>query len=193
MRKILLGLILLSFVFIPPVFADENDFSGGVNELMQHSNLLEGGFEGQQKVTDEDYQKALEEMKAKQNKGKNKKKKKEGEEFNNYDGGLHLKETSEKNLILRVPIVLINRDGKLIPMGHYKIVGEKDNGKVFLDFYQSDKIIARVPAIETQSDFDEADVNFVKLIDCNEEKIKIIYGSLDFNAYTFVKIKSSQF
>lgn len=57
-------------------------------------------------------------------------------------------------------------------------------------FYQSSTLVAHVPAIETQSDFDQKSINFVQLLPYNEQRIKIIYGSMDFNAYTFIRIKA---
>lgn len=75
-------------------------------------------------------------------------------------------------------------------MGHYKIVGEKINDKVFLDFYQSSTLVAKVPATETSNDFNEMAINFVKLLPYNEKRVKIIFGSMDFNAYTFIQIKN---
>ena len=98
-------------------------------------------------------------------------------------------ETAEKNLLLGIPLVLTDNNGEEIPIGHYKIVGKKIKDKVYLDFYQSYTLVAHVPATETNDDFNEPTINFVKLIPYNEQKIKVIYGSMDFNAYTFIKIK----
>ncbi len=83
----------------------------------------------------------------------------------------------------------MNGDGVEIPMGHYKIVGQKDGNRVYLDFYQSSTLVARVPAIETQDDFNQTPINFVQLHPYNAQRVKVIYGSIDFNAYTFIRIK----
>ncbi|MEI8128430.1 MAG: hypothetical protein WCG95_02330 [bacterium] len=144
---------------------------------------------GQKKVTDEEFQKALSEVKGKQKKSA-KIKPFQGKDANEENDGGYLEETAQKNILLGVPITLINEDGKEIPVGHYKIVGEKIKDKVYLDFYQSYTLIARVRAIETNNDFDETALNFVKILPYNEQRIKLIYGSLDFNAYTFIKIKT---
>lgn len=187
--KRIFGFILIScLILAKPVLADDIDSSSeGIGDLMKQTNIIENAFVGQKKVTDEDFQKALQEVKAKQKKGK-KPKEFKGKNFNEENNGGYLKETASKNLILSVPLDLTNGDGTHIPIGHYKIVGKKVNNEVYLDFYQSSSLIAKVPAIETKSDFDNLELNFVQLIPYNEKRVKVIYGSTDFNAYTFIKI-----
>lgn len=181
-------LFLIIFVFIiSPAFADDIDDMGAIGDSLNYSKSFDDGFAGQEKVSDEAFQKALEETKAKQNKGK--KKKFKGTEIHQENNSQHFGEIAEKNLLLSVTLPLINGDETEIPTGHYRIVGEKVNNNVYLDFYQSSKLIAKVPAIETKHDFGEAEINFVKLFPYNEKRIKIIYGSMDFNAYTFINIK----
>ena len=57
-----------------------------------------------------------------------------------------------------------------------------------MKFYQAHFLIAEVPAVETQDDFNQETVHFVKILDNGEKQVKIIFGSLDFNAYTIVNI-----
>lgn len=45
----------------------------------------------------------------------------------------------------------------------------------------------KVRACETSDDYDQDSINFVKLLPYNEQFVKIIFGSLDFNAYAYVK------
>lgn len=196
MRKIFLT-ILLSFILILPVFAvgeDEDSASNsGVEGMMEHSNLFDNPFAGQKQITDEEFDKVYNQVKAKQDKKKKKNKKNEqikGKGLNQENDGGYLSETADKTLVLTVPVELVNGDGKEIPVGHYKVTGEKLNNKIYLNFCQAHSIIAKVPAIETDSDFNQTNINFVQLIPYNEERIKVIYGSLDFNAYTFIKMKN---
>lgn len=188
MKKIFIFMLFIFFTLILPVFASDDDSSDNINEMMKYTNTVENAFVGQKKITDEQYQKALEEKKAKLKKKKKKDTKYTGKNFNEENSGSYIKDTSNKNLILIVPVTLTNGDGKDIPIGHYKIVGEKTDNNVYIDFYQSANLIAKVPAIETQSDFNQQGINFVKLIPYNDTRVKIIYGSMDFNAYTFIKI-----
>lgn len=190
MKKIFVFLTFVFLMTILPVYADDEFSSGGVDDLLKYTNSVENAFAGQKKITDEQFQKTLEEVKAKKNK-KNKRKNKpfKGTGYNEENNGGYISETAEKNLILSVPLYLTNGDGAEIPIGHYKIVGKKENNNIYLDFYQSATLIARVPALETDSDFNQTSMNFVQLMPYNEQRVKIIYGSMDFNAYTFIKIK----
>ena len=80
--------------------------------------------------------------------------------------------------------------GGVLPVGHYQIQGEKDeNGVPFLNLYQAQYVMAKIPATETYEDFDEETINFAKWIPEGDDKIKIIYGSMEFNAYAYVDIK----
>lgn len=186
MNKIFITLIFLFLVISIPVFAE--DYSGGgIEDTVQYTNSVENAFTGQKPITDEEFQKTLDRLKAKKKGKKNKPFK--GKSFNEENNNSYLDETAEKNLLLSVPLYLINGDGTEIPVGHYKIVGKKEGKDVYLDFYQSSMLVAHVPAIETQGDFNQTAINFVKLLPYNAQRVKVIYGSIDFNAYTFIKIK----
>jgi len=173
--------------------ADSIDEMTGVSDNLDYNKTFDNGFLGQQQVNDEEFQKTLKDVKEKQAKhakGKNKKKEFKGKDINQENNSNFLGETAEKNLLISIPLTLINNDENEIPIGHYKIVGEKVNDKVYLDFYQSATLVAKVPATETTNDFSESGINFVKLFPYNEKRVKIIYGSMDFNAYTFIEIKN---
>ena len=66
--------------------------------------------------------------------------------------------------------------------------GEKKNGKLYLKFYQAHYLMAEIPAVETHDDYDQETVHFVKILDNGEKQLKIIFGSIDFNAYSVVDI-----
>lgn len=194
MRIILTILALLVIIISIPAYADDDSISGGgVEDLIKYTNSVENAFAGQKPVTDEEFDKAYNQVKAKRDKNKKKSKKDKpfkGSSFNEENNGGYIGETAEKNILLGVPTTLINGDGTEIPIGHYKIVGEQTKHGTYLDFYQSSMLIAKVPAIATDSDFEQKSINFVQLMPYNEERVKIIFGSMDFNAYTFIKIKN---
>lgn len=187
MKKIFVLLIFL-FLIILPVLAEDYSDSFGIGDSMKDTGSVENAFNGQKSITDEEFQKTIDKIKAKQNKGKNKKFK--GKSFNEESSGDHIDETAAKISILSIPLSLINGDGTEIPAGHYKIVGKKEKNDIYLEFYQSSALVARVPAIETNNDFKENDINFVKLLPYNSQRVEVIYGSIDFNAYTFIRIKN---
>lgn len=187
MKKIFVTLIFLFLIISLPVFAEDDSGGSGIEDTMRYTNSVENAFAGQKPITDEEFQKTLDKLKAKKKGKKNKPFK--GKSFNDENNGMYIDETAEKNLLLSVPLCLTNGDGAEIPMGHYKIVGKKDGDKVYLDFYQSSNLIAHVPAIETQSDFGQKAINFVQLLPYNAQRVEVVYGSIDFNAYTFIRIK----
>ena len=189
MKKFFIILIFCFLIQSLAALADELGSSGEMGDLMQYSNTFDSPFSGQKQVTDETFQKTLNQVKAKQNSKKRQPRPFQVKNFHGSDTTGYINETGEKNLLLSIPVNLINGDGTDIPIGHYKILAKKEDNKLYLNFYQSSSLIAKVPAIETKSDFDEKELNFVKLLPYNEQRIKIIYGSMDLNAYTFVNIK----
>lgn len=198
MKKIFITIVILFCActfFASKCLADDLEAtSSGLSDLMDATNTIENGFAGQKQISDEDFQKMLEKVKAKQGKKYKKehniKPPMKGSSINEENNGGYIGETAEKNLLLTSPVELVTDEGVDIPIGHYKIIAKKEtNGVIHLDFYQAYTLVASVPAIETKNDFDEMAINFVKLEPYNEKKVRILYGSMDFNAYTFVKIK----
>ena len=154
-------------------------------------------FYGQDKkgVSDAEFDKAIEQVKDKQNRGFFGRKKKDknipkGEEFSQSNESELLKVHSDEELlpVVSLPVEIVVGDGAL-PVGHYQIQGERRGDELVLKFYQAHNLWAEFPAIETIEDFDEETITFARWIPEGENSLKIIYGSLDFNAYTIVKIK----
>lgn len=191
MKKIFVLFLMLILVSTAlPVLADDDVSSGGFDaDMTKNYNSIENAFNGQKKITDEEFQKTLDTVKKKQGRKKKENRPFKGKNFNEENNGGYLNETADKNLLLSIPTTLTNGDGTEIPIGLYKIVGTKVGKDVYLDFYQSATRVARVPAIETNYDFDKMAINFVEWSAYDEKRIKIIYGSMDFNAYTFIRIK----
>lgn len=189
MKKILIILTFLLLVALPVFAGDVDNSYSGAEGLYQYSQMTDNPFVGQKQISDEDFQKMLAKVKEKQNKGKKKNKPFKGQSYNEENNGGYVKEKADKNILLTLPITLNSDEGAEIPIGMYKVVGKKVNDKAYLDFYQGASLIARVPATETNDDFNESDINFVKMIPQNKNKVEIIYGSIDFNAYAFIKIK----
>ncbi len=140
---------------------------------------------GQKAVSDEEFDKALESKQKKKRKNKNIPK---GEEFHQSNETQFINETEEDLPILCVPAGLIISDSKILPPGHYQVIGEKKDGKPILKFYQAHYLMGEIPAIETKDDFAQPDVHFVKLLNNGDKQVKIIFGSLDFNAYRIINI-----
>lgn len=189
MKKILPVFLFLLFFSTLPAFCDDLG-------LGDYSQGLDNAWYGQKQISDEEFEKTLKEVQERKNKKKNKKKLK-GQTLNKYqekpessENEEKFKEVFENNSIIGLPVNLINFEGVHIPIGHYKISGRKINKKVYLDFYQGDLNVASIEAIETKNDFGETAINFAKIIPCDDTKIKLIYGSVDFNAYAYIPIKN---
>lgn len=188
MKKILIALMIICLMRVLPVMAEDgSEGFGGIGDSMKDTAGVENAFNGQKPITDEEFQKTLDKIKAKQNKGK---KLFKGKNVNEENSGTYLDETTAKVTVLSVPFDLVNGDGAEIPVGHYKIVGKKEKNDIYLEFYQSSQLVAKVPAIETNKDFNQNDINYVKLLPYNSQRVEVIYGSIDFNAYTFIRIKN---
>lgn len=175
MKKFLLYLLIIIFSYNPAVadgdlwdnFGDQNTY-------------------GQQAVTDKEFEQALESKKRKKKRDKNIPK---GEEFSQSNETEIISKNSKEIPILMVPLDLKVDAVNIIPIGHYQVESEKKDNQIFLKFYQAHSLIAKIPAEETNDDFGEETINFVKLRDHGENHVEIIYGGLDFNAYTILEIK----
>lgn len=141
---------------------------------------------GQKPVSDEEFQQALDSKKGKKKRDKNIPK---GESFSQSNETETLFNTTKELPVLLIPMDLKAGENGVIPTGHYQVLGEKENGNVYINLYQSHDLIAKLPAQETDDDFNEPAINFVKLFPHGDYHVKIIYGGIDFNAYTVLDTK----
>ena len=197
MKKFLLVIFLFLFVGISSqtfVLADDVDLPV-TGDLWDNWNTREDGKEAKP-VTDEEFDKALQQVDKKVNKWKNWAKNRQipkGEEFNKSNETEMIDNSyGEKQVlpVLSLPVEL-KVDDNILPVGHYQVVGEKVEGQTVLKFYQSQYLMAQFPAIETTSDFGEDTISFVKWEAVNDNQIKVMYGSLDLNAYAIIEINEN--
>lgn len=85
----------------------------------------------------------------------------------------------------------IKFNGGIIPVGHYQVKGEVEDGKYLLNLYQAHNLIATIPVKPTYEDFDKEEILFADWVSEGDEQIKLIYGSLDFNAYAILNINNN--
>lgn len=159
-------------------------------------------WDGQKPVTDKEFEEAINTLTEKQKKKDEKVKKKKIKKISGGGNSLHkgLEPTAEileqeslkqkdkdEGMLLNIPVDIII-DGKILEKGFYNVFGEKDkNGEVYLSFYQAHYFKGKVKAHKTKNDFNSETLDFVKMEPFNEEFIRIMYGSLDFNAYTYIR------
>ncbi len=188
MKKLFVILLIMSFPAFSLAIDDENSF-GDITDMYKYSDTFTNPYAGQKQITDEEFQKTVDEIKAKQKKRIRKKDRMpEKNTIKQDDEGGYIDETSEGASILNVPLALVNGDYTVIPVGYYKVVGVQEDNKYFLNLWQGNSVIAKVPAIMTKHDFDEKEINFAKILPYDEQRVKLIFGSIDFNAYTFLSI-----
>ena len=193
MRNFIAILIFLSFMFSPFVFADDFfDSYTGIDHI----------WDGQKPVTNTEFEEAINTLTEKQKKKEEKARKKKIKKISGGGTSLHkglepmseisaqdaLKEKGEfDGQLLNVPVNFIIGE-KILESGYYNVFGEKDkNGEVYLSFYQSHCFKGKVKAHITKNDFDDEHLDFVKMEPYDKDYIKIMYGSLDFNAYAYVR------
>lgn len=180
------GRTVFSNKFIPAAHAEGDD-------LWDSFNTNISGPQEQRFVSDEEFEQALK----KKNKKLDKWKKillnngsPRGEQFSQSDEteSINNNQGADASLpVLALPVEVKIADG-YIPVGHYQVEGKNEDGRIILNLYQAHNLIARIPAIETNDDYQQDEILFANWINDGDSRIKIIYGSLDFNAYALVDI-----
>lgn len=183
-------LILLSVLLIfPCVLAEEWEDFGN----------LDRAWDGQKTITNKEFDDVVNALEANKKKKEAKQRKKLIKKVGGGGTSLHSELNPDKNfseiqnlkpdnngMLINVPVNLL-LDGKILEKGFYNLIAQKDeNGDLYILFYQSQYFKGKIPAKETNEDFDEETLDFARLIPYNNSFVKIIYGCLDFNAYAFV-------
>lgn len=188
-------LTIICLLIIPTiVFAESwDDFSG-----------LDRAWDGQKSITNQEFEDAINTLEGKKKQKEKKQQKKRAKKISGGGTSLHselspdseiqgltpLKSKNDEGLLLNVPVNLIIDENPL-DKGYYKVIAERDkNNDIYLSFYQSQFFKGKVRACETNDDYDSESLDFVKLIPYNKNFVKIIFGSLDFNAYAYIRYGS---
>ena len=179
MRKILLCLLILTiFVSTGLAYAEEVDWSSIGNP--------DNAWDGQKPITNKEFEEIMTELEKKKNKSKRGPKPMKGTELNQSSSDVELLTNINTAIpLLNLPVPIVVGEELLIP-GHYKVIGEKIKGKVYLKFYQGYRMIAQTEAYETEDDFGSDEIYFLKYEEAPNNHLKIMFGSMEFNAFTFV-------
>ncbi len=191
--KFMLSIILL-FIASSIAVADDGweDFSG-----------IDRAWDGQKSITNKEFEQAIDTLEGNKKKKEAKKRKKLIKKVGGGGTSLHSDlnpdnninditplSKNEEGLLLNVPVNLVV-DGKILEKGFYKILSEKDdNNEIYLLFYQAHTLLGKVRANKTEDDYDEETIDFVNLLPYNDKFVKLIFGSLEFNAYAYLRYES---
>lgn len=160
---------------------------------------LDNAWDGQKTITNKEFEQVIDAMQEKTKKKEAKQRKKKIKKVSGGGTSLHDElnpdntitelqslKTAPEELLINLPVNLII-DGKTIEKGFYNVTAQRDeNKKIFLNLYQAHYLIARVEAQETEEDFNEENVDFANVKFYNDSFVKIIFGSVDFNAFAYV-------
>lgn len=197
MIKRIFVIVLAFFILCPiSVFAgdDWSDFSG-----------VDNAWDGQKTITNKQFEETMDYLQAKSKKKEQKKREKairkvkgsslipQMDAHNDEIVNEQPDETLDETQLLNIPVdIVVN--GEPIERGFYKVIGQKKSDGVYILLYQAHSLKARIKARETNDDFNEEYIQFAKILPCNDHQMKLIFGSVDFNAYvylTFVEPESA--
>lgn len=173
-------------------FADD-DFSN--IDLWQNFNANDYATPPEQKaVSDEQFDQTIE--KVKKNKNKNffgiskEPKKMKGESYQESNETEFITSLKAESPVLLIPCEIRTYDGGVLPVGHYQAEFVKDKeGFVTMKLYQAHYLIAQFPAEETTEDLFDEHLNYLTWDELEDNKIKVNYGSMDFNAFAILEKK----
>lgn len=189
MIKKIIWFILICLLFSPTVFAEGDSWSD--------FNNVDNAWDGQKTITNKQFEETMDALQAKSKKKEAKKREKaikkvkgssltpELDAHNDDMINEQPDETLDTVEIVNIPVNFY-ANGKIIESGYYKILGQKESDGVYLMLYQAHTLKAKIKARETNDDFEQDCIKFVKVIPCNDHQVKIIFGSVDFNAFAYL-------
>ena len=190
MKKIYTLLTILFLITIAPAMADDTDFW---DEPMK----VDTEAKSQQKsVTNQEFEKVINFLQRNKKKKEDKKKPKgnpvwentAAEESQNSISDV-LKNAKNDYPTVMIPVTLITPIGTEITPGFYRMLSAKNDSGYFINFYQGNTLSAKIKAYETGNDHNQESLNYAKIIPINDEYMRIIYGDLDCNIETELRIK----
>ena len=178
-------------LFLSPVFAD------GFDDLLD----IDRAWDGQKTITNQDYEEVVNALEENANKKELKKKKKRFRKIIGNGTSLHnelnhekeiqeikLPNSKEEGVLINIPVDLL-LPNCVLEKGYYKVLAERDSKtkNPRIKFYQSQFLVGSLNVVETEDDFEEKDLDFARVLPYQDNYVKIIFGSIDFNAYAIVE------
>ena len=148
---------------------------------------MQDAWDGQKIITDDMVNKIIEQRTKKDRQKQEKRfKRKVGEAINpnayEETNVKAIKKIAEDYPTLLVPKTLLF-DEVQIPPGFYRILAAKNKqGAYSINFYQGNSLVGKIPALQTEDDFESETINYAKIIYAERDnRAKIVYGCLDYN------------
>lgn len=168
---------------------------------------VDNAWDGQKPITNKEFEDAINVLQKKQKEKEAKANKKKIKKISGGGTSLHpgldpaseikaqetLKSKDKEGQLLNVTVPIVI-DNNILETGFYNVFGEKDkkDGKIYLSFYQSGNLCGKIAAYETNDDYDAENINFVKILPYNDNFLKIVFGSLNFNAFAYIQYCAQQ-
>ena len=184
MKKILLVMVFIFFASTCVRAEDSWDDISGVQDLWNRQKV----------ITDKEFEETI--QKFYKSKSQPKKKKSKHKELMQPVHEIPDDEViarpqvwhKEFTAILLIPAMLINHKDIVMP-GYYKVSASKnDSDEYFLHLFQGTGLVTSVRAYKSKDDYDQPEINYVKILPYSDELLKIIYGSLDYNVEAILRM-----
>ena len=173
----------LALLFLLTLFFGKADCAFAEGDLWD--NFGDTNFYGNDKaVSEKEFKDAIDAKKGIKNK---KPKKNQGETIQQSNETEAINQIPTELPVITVTTPLKLQDEAVLPIGHYQVAGEKINNKIYLKLYQGHYLMAKIPALETLEDYDMPDINFASFLPEENNLYKIIFGSIDYNAYAQIE------
>ncbi|MCD7780043.1 MAG: hypothetical protein LUH05_05155 [Candidatus Gastranaerophilales bacterium] len=164
--------------------------------------IFNKGFENQEPVSDSKLKETINAIKERNLTNKQKKMKKDMQPLSPMMDEEHLKEFTKsqspdddlsQTLTVMIPMQAYNEDGIWIQPGYYKLSCRRVAPDTYvLDLSQGTKRILSVNAKQTQQDLEQESISFCNAEIIDNDRIRLMYGSIDLNLVGYIYFKSLQ-
>jgi len=189
MKKILITFLSL-LLFCPLCFAfDALDVTSNYEFDYR---FIDNPFEGQKMVSDKEFEQALEQATPKPRKG-----------FWNWifrkeapepapvvDFRLPNEMNSFNDVLNKKPVIIIgpaifDAEGNVLPPGHYQVSYKENN----LELSQGTNVVGKLKARPSKDDYESSSIIYARILEVNENFVKIIYANIDGTHEGYARIK----
>ncbi len=165
-----------------------------------NSSVFNKGFENQKPVTDSKLKETIKQIKERNLNKKQKKIREEVKPLSPSSDYEHLKNFTEsqspdnqlgQSLTVMIPVSAYSTDGRSITPGYYKLSCRKiAKDEYVLELSQGSQTVLTVKAEQTQQDLEQDSITFCNAEIISENRIRLMYGSIDLNLVGYLYFKS---